>query len=96
MKEWLAIAGWLVAASALFLFYGQLFHWVRRRHRVAYPYLVLAFIVGLVLAAYGKATPRAGAPGYLVLAVIVVMAAGIVMLIFGVGRGRARINRSSR
>jgi predicted tellurium resistance membrane protein TerC len=88
MKGWLAVAGWLVAASALVLFYGQLFHWVRRRHRVAYPYLVLAFVAGLLLAAYGKAVPLDGAPAYLVLAIVAVMAGGVVLLACGVGRRR--------
>jgi peptidoglycan/LPS O-acetylase OafA/YrhL len=90
MKEWLAIAGWLVAASALLLFYGQLFYLIRRRNRIAYPYLVLAFVAGLILAAIGKSLPRSGPPFYLVLAIIIAMALGIVLLISGAGRHRAR------
>lgn len=90
MKEWLAIAGWLVVASALLFFWGQLLHLVRRRHRIAYPYLILAFVAGLLVAAYGKGVPREGAPAVLVLAIIGAMALAVVLLIFGVGRSRTR------
>ena len=84
MKEWLAIAGWLIAASALLLFYAQLLHAVRRRNRIAYPYLVLGFIAGIGLAAVGRS-----APAFLVLALGAAMALGVLLVIFGAGR-RAR------
>ena len=90
MKEWLAIAGWLMIASALLLFYAQLFRKVRRRNRIAYPYLIALFIAGLVLAAIGKGVPREGAPALIVLAVILAMALGVALLAFGVGRRRMR------